>query len=53
MLKFGIAYQILGSTDLSGWTLLGPVTNDWGTVLFTDPEAATNAHRFYRARSVE
>jgi hypothetical protein len=30
--EFGAVYQIDGSTDLSGWTPLGTVTNDWGTV---------------------
>ena len=51
--EFGAAYEILGSTDLSGWTLLGTVTNTWGAVQFTDPAAATNSHRFYRARAAE
>lgn len=47
--EFGAAYEFFGSTDLSGWTSLGAVTNTWGTVQFTDPAAATNAHRAYRA----
>ncbi len=51
--EFGAAYEVFGSTDLRGWTLLGTVTNDWGTVQFTDPGAATNAQRFYRARAAE
>ena len=51
--EFGAAYEVFGSTDLRGWTLLGTVTNDWGTAQFTDPGAATNAQRFYRARPVE
>jgi hypothetical protein len=38
---------------LSEWLLLGTVTNTWGSVQFTDPEAATNTRRFYRARAVE
>ena len=48
--EFGAAYEILGSTDFSGWTPLGTVTNTWGTVQFTDSAGATNAHRVYRAR---
>ncbi len=51
--EFGAAYEIFGSTDWSSWTPLGTVTNTWGTVQFTDPEAATTAHRAYRARAVE
>jgi hypothetical protein len=48
---FGTAYEIFGSTDLDGWTLLGVVTNAWGTVQFTDTGAATNTHRLYRAKA--
>jgi hypothetical protein len=51
--EFGAAYELFGSTDLSGWAPLGIVTNIWGMVQFTDPGAATNAHRAYRARAVE
>jgi hypothetical protein len=47
--EFGVAYQILGSTNLSGWTLLGMVTNDWGTVQYTDGAGTNLPHRFYRA----
>ncbi len=47
--EFGAAYEFFGSTDLNGWSPLGIVTNAWGTVQFTDGEAATNAHRVYRA----
>jgi hypothetical protein len=47
--EFGVAYQILGSTDWSGWTLLGTVTNNWGTVQFTDGVATNLSQRFYRA----
>ena len=46
-------YELFGSTDWSAWPPLGTVTNDWGTVQFTDPTAATNAGRFYRARAVQ
>jgi hypothetical protein len=47
--EFGVACQILGSTDLSGWTPLGTVTNDWGTVQFTDGAGTNLPQRFYRA----
>jgi hypothetical protein len=50
--EFGVAYQIFASTDWSGWTLLGAVTNDWGTTQFTDPAATNLPARFYRALSV-
>ncbi|MCX6924101.1 MAG: hypothetical protein NT154_12960, partial [Verrucomicrobia bacterium] len=51
--EFGTAYDIFGSADWSAWTPLGTVTNDWGTAQFTDPAAATNACRFYRAAAAE
>jgi hypothetical protein len=47
--EFGAAYQILGSTELSEWTLLGTVTNYWGTVQFTDGAGTNLPQRFYRA----
>lgn len=47
--EFGGAYEIFWSGDLSGWTLLGTVTNDWGTVQFTDGAARNLPQRFYRA----
>jgi hypothetical protein len=46
--EFGAAYQILGSTDLSGWALLGTVTNDWGVVQITDGAGTNLPQRFYR-----
>jgi hypothetical protein len=46
---FGAVYQIDGSTDLSEWTPLGKVTNDWGTVQFTDGTGTNRPQRFYRA----
>jgi hypothetical protein len=48
--EFGVDYQILGSTDWSGWTLVGKVTNDWGTVQFTDGGGTNLPQRFYRAK---
>jgi len=47
--EFGVAYQILGSADLSGWAPLGTVTNDWGTVQFMDGAGTNVPQRFYRA----
>ena len=47
--EFGVAYQILASTDWSGWTPLGTVTNDWGTVQFTDGAGTNLPQRLYRA----
>ena len=51
--EFGTPYTILCSTNLSLWTPIATVTNNWDTVQFTDPEAATNHHRAYRARPVD
>jgi hypothetical protein len=51
----GMAYEISATTNItlprSGWTSLATLTNQTGSVTFTD--AITNApHRFYRARQV-
>jgi hypothetical protein len=51
--EFGALYQVFGSLDLSGWTALGTVSNAWGTVQFTDPDATNAPGRFYRARAAE
>ncbi len=42
-------YEVLGSTNLSTWELLGSVTNVFGEVQFTDPDASQTPARFYRA----
>ena len=47
--EFGVTYQILGSPNLSGWALVGAVTNDWGTVQFTDGAATNLPQGLYRA----
>ena len=47
--EFGVAYQMFGSTDLGGWSLLGMVTNDWGAAQFTDGAGTNLPQRFYRA----
>jgi len=49
----GLRFEILASTDpglpSADWTRLGAVTNVTGSVLFTDPTAASS-RRFYGAR---
>jgi len=41
--------EILASTNLVDWPVIGRFTNTSGVLLFTD--SATNfSHRFYRAR---
>jgi hypothetical protein len=47
--EFGTAYQILGSTNLSDWLPLAVVTNQFGTVQFTDDSVSGSGQRFYRA----
>jgi hypothetical protein len=47
--EFGVAYQVFGSVGWSKWTLLGTVTNDWGTVQFTDGAGTNLSRRLYRA----
>lgn len=46
---FGTPYSILGSTNLFDWTVIGTVTNAYGTVQLTDPIATNLSRRFYRA----
>ena len=41
-------YQVLGSTNLVNWQLLGTMTNGTGAVDFVDPSAASFSQRFYR-----
>jgi hypothetical protein len=47
--KFNARYRIDGSTDFISWIGLGSVTNEWGTVQFTDGSATNSPRRFYRA----
>ena len=47
--EFGAAYQILGSANLLDWLPLGVVTNQFGTVQFTDSGATNMQQRVYRA----
>ena len=44
----GFAYDIEASNDLKSWARLTTLTNETGTLSFTDPAAGTSASRFYR-----
>ena len=47
----GYSYDLITSTDLLTWSTIVNLTTDTnGTLQFTDPDAATNAARFYRLR---
>jgi hypothetical protein len=50
--EFGAAYQVLGTTNLTDWLLMGAITNFFGTFQFTDATATNLPARFYRALSV-
>jgi hypothetical protein len=45
-------YQIESSPDLVNWSAVSIVTNNNGTVLFSDPTAPNIQHRFYRATAI-
>lgn len=47
----GQAFEVQASADLRQWSSLGTVTNETGTLEFTDPAGAAHSHRFYRAVS--
>jgi len=54
--QFGItgppgAYVVFGSADLTTWNDVGTVTNNLGSISFTDVEAHFFPRRFYRVRS--
>jgi len=48
----GRVYAIEQSLDLLNWNPLDTVTNTGPTSTFTDPGAAGQSRRFYRARTV-
>jgi len=48
----GATYEIETSSDLVLWTKLTTIVNSTGSIQFTDPDAASAAKRFYRARPV-
>ena len=45
----GMTFEVPTSTNLNQWPPLNPVTNLTGTLEFTDPNAANQESRFYRA----
>ncbi|MBI2949736.1 MAG: VCBS repeat-containing protein [Verrucomicrobia bacterium] len=45
----GMAFEVQASTDLEQWSPVTTVTNLTGTLEFTDPDAANDLRRFYRA----
>ena len=48
----GASFTVLGSTNLSDWTVLGPATEGpAGQYQFMDPQATNSAQGFYRVRS--
>ena len=49
--EFGRALQIEASTNLVNWTQLTLLTNEFGTIQFTDKSATNRPHQFYRAVS--
>jgi len=44
-----MAFEVQTSTDLDQWSPLTTETNLTGTLEFTDPNAANDLRRFYRA----
>ncbi|SPE57165.1 hypothetical protein SBV1_2670012 [Verrucomicrobia bacterium] len=44
--------SVQSSSHLINWATLGTVTNTYGVVPLLDPQALTNAFRFYRAERV-
>jgi hypothetical protein len=47
----GMAFEVECSADLEHWSQIASVTNTLGTLEFTDPEAATRGHTFYRVKA--
>ena len=46
----GQTFELEASNDLAAWISLGTHTNETGTLEVTDPDAGSNAHRYYRAK---
>ena len=44
-----MAFEVQASIDLKQWSPVATVTNQTGTLEFTDPGAANLMQRFYRA----
>jgi hypothetical protein len=48
----GQTYEVLASTDLTVWTVIGTVTpGNGGSLAFTDTNAANFPQRFYRTQA--
>ena len=47
--QYGDRFDVLGSVNLTGWTTVGTITNNFGCVQFSDPDATNFTSRFYRA----
>jgi hypothetical protein len=48
----GLGYTVLGSTNLTNWTVLGPATSPGGNAFeFTATTATNSSLRFYQFRS--
>ncbi len=45
----GAIFRLHGSSDLRHWTPLAIVTNQANLSIWTDPQANSHGHRFYRA----
>ena len=41
--------EIYGSSNLTAWSLLATLTNQTGTLTYTDPQATNLPRRFYKA----
>jgi hypothetical protein len=44
-----MVWQILSSSNFTGWQVIGVVTNSQGEVQFTDVTATNQTRRFYKA----
>jgi len=43
-------YAVVASADLASWSELASVTNQLGSIIFTDAEANLSRQKFYRLR---
>jgi hypothetical protein len=46
----GQVYSVQASSNLTGWTTVGTVTNVTGSVLYTEPVPTNESQRYYRAK---
>jgi hypothetical protein len=47
----GLAFRVEATTNLTSWATLASLTNTSGTLNYTDTNAPTQLHRFYRVVS--